>query len=172
MALNLSPGEQLVFEGHPSWRSILDFYAKGLLATVVVAGLAALITKIGGDLKSGVVVVVALIGVALTLLIGFIRRVTTSYTITNRRLHIRRGIISRTIQETKLDRVQNVNYRQGFFQRILQIGDVDFDTAGGGDYDFSFTGVAQPEEVVQRIDAAQQAAASDPGTAPQASGTV
>jgi uncharacterized membrane protein YdbT with pleckstrin-like domain len=163
VALNLSPGEQLVFEGHPSWRSILDFYAKGILITVVAAAIAAGVTAIGGDIKSGVVLVVALIGVALTLLVGFIRRVTTSYTITNRRLHIRRGIVSRTIQETKLDRVQNVNYRQGFFQRILQIGDVDFDTAGGGDYDFSFTGVAQPEEVVQRIDAAQQAAASGGG---------
>jgi len=161
VALNLSPGEQLVFEGHPSWRSILDFYAKGLLVTLVAAAVAAGVTKIGGDVKSGVVVVVALIGVALTLLVGFIRRVTTSYTITNRRLHIRRGIVSRTIQETKLDRVQNVNYRQGFFQRVLQIGDVDFDTAGGGDYDFSFTGVAQPEEVVQRIDAAQAAASGE-----------
>ena len=167
MALNLSPGEQLVFEGHPSWRSILDFYAKGILITVVAAAIAAGVTAIGGDVKSGVVLVVALIGVALTLLVGFIRRVTTSYTITNRRLHIRRGIVSRTIQETKLDRVQNVNYRQGFFQRILQIGDVDFDTAGGGDYDFSFTGVAQPEEVVQRIDAAQQAAASGGGAEQQ-----
>lgn len=172
MAPTLSPGEQILFAGHPSWRSILDFYAKGLLVTLVAAGLAALVTKIGGDLKSGVVVVVALIGVALTLLVGFIRRVTTSYTITNRRLHIRRGIVSRTIQETKLDRVQNVNYRQGFFQRVLQIGDVDFDTAGGGDYDFSFTGVAQPEEVIQRIDAAQQAAASEPGAAQQTPGPV
>jgi membrane protein YdbS with pleckstrin-like domain len=97
---------------------------------------------------------------AVTLLVGFIRRVTTSYTITNRRLHIRRGIVSREIQETRLERVQNVNYRQGFFQRILQIGDVDFDTAGGGDYDFTFAGVAQPEEVVERVDQATGAASA------------
>jgi uncharacterized membrane protein YdbT with pleckstrin-like domain len=156
MAPKLAPGEQVVFEGHPSWRSILDFYLKGLLITAVAAGIAAGVTEIGGDVKKGVVVAVALIGVALTLLVGFIRRVTTSYTITDRRLHIRRGIVSREIQETRLERVQNVNYHQGFFQRILQIGDVDFDTAGGGDYDFSFSGVANPEEVVQRVDAATQ----------------
>ena len=167
MAPKLNPGEQIVFEGHPSWRSILDFYAKGLGLTLVAALIAAGVTKIGGDVKSGVVVAVAVVGVAVTLLVGFIRRVTTSYTITNRRLHIRRGIVSREIQETRLERVQNVNYRQGFFQRILQIGDVDFDTAGGGDYDFTFAGVAEPEQVVERVDQAtgRQAAGSDPGSA-------
>jgi uncharacterized membrane protein YdbT with pleckstrin-like domain len=151
----------MVFEGHPSWRSIITFYVKGLALTVVACAVAALITKIGGDVDAGIVSLVATVGVALTVLAGFILRVTTSYTITNRRLHIRRGVVSRTIQETRLDRVQNVNYRQGFLQRILQVGDVDFDTAGSGDdYDFTFRGVAQPEDVVHRVDAAQQAAHS------------
>jgi uncharacterized membrane protein YdbT with pleckstrin-like domain len=80
--------------------------------------------------------------------------VTTTYAITDRRLHIKRGIISREIQQTRLERVQNVNYNQTFFQRILQVGDVDFDTAGSGDYDFSFDGVANPEEVVRKVDEA------------------
>ena len=98
-----------------------------------------------------------MIGVALVVLIGFIKRVTTSYTITNRRLHIKRGIVSRTIQETRLERVQNVNYHQGVFQRILQIGDVDFDTAAGDDYNFIFAGVAEPADVVHSVDQATRA---------------
>jgi uncharacterized membrane protein YdbT with pleckstrin-like domain len=163
MAPKLSPGEQIVFESHPSWRAILDFYAKGLLLTLVIALIAAGVTKIGGDVKPGVVAAVAAVGVAVTLLAGFIRRVTTSYTITNRRLHIRRGIVSREIQETRLERVQNVNYRQGFLQRVLQIGDVDFDTAGGDDYNFTFAGVAEPADVVERVDAATSRAGQELG---------
>ena len=159
MALNLSPGEQIVFEGHPSWRALLTFYLKGIGLTILAALIVDLVTRIGGDVNDSLVAAVAVIGVGLTLLVGFILRVTTSYTITNRRLHIRRGIVSRTIQETRLDRVQNVNYRQGFFQRILQIGDVDFDTAGSDDYDFTFRGVAQPEQVVQRVDNVHEATA-------------
>jgi len=85
---------------------------------------------------------------------GFLKRWATDYTITNRRLHIKRGIVSRDIQETRLERVQNVNYSQSVFQRMLQIGDVDFDTAAGDDYNFIFAGVAQPEEVVERVDQA------------------
>ena len=92
-------------------------------------------------------------------LVGFIKRVTDHYTITNRRLHIKRGIVSREIQETRLERVQNVNYRQSVYQRMLQVGDVDFDTAAGDDYNFVFAGVADPAEVVEQVDQATHAAA-------------
>ncbi len=43
---------------------------------------------------------------------------------------------------------------------MLQIGDVDFDTAGGDDYNFVFAGVAQPDQVVQQVDRATQAGAA------------
>ena len=78
------------------------------------------------------------------MLIGFVKRVATTYTITDRRLNIKRGIVSREIQETRLERVQNVNYSQCVYQRLMQIGDVDFDTAAGDDYNFVFYGVARP----------------------------
>ena len=68
----------------------------------------------------------------------------TTYTITNRRLNIKRGIVSREIQETRLERVQNVNYRQSVYQRMMQIGDVDFDTAATDDYNFIFVRRRRP----------------------------
>jgi uncharacterized membrane protein YdbT with pleckstrin-like domain len=153
VAPKLHPGEQVLYEGHPSWRSILDFYIKGILATALICLLVALATGVIGDqTNKGLVTGIALVGVALTILIGFIRRVATSYTITNRRLHIKRGIVSRTIQETRLERVQNVNYQQSVLQRMLQIGNVDFDTAAGDDYNFVFSGVADPGDVVHMVD--------------------
>jgi len=85
-----------------------------------------------------------------------VRRVATTYTITNHRLHIRRGIIARRTQEARLERVQNVNTEQGVLERILQVGTVDFDTAGTTDSDFSFRGVSQPEKVVAAVDRAQR----------------
>ncbi len=144
----------MLFEGHPSWRSIVDFYLKGLLATALVCFLVAVITELAGERKDSLVVLLAIAGVGATVLIGFIKRVATSYTITNRRLHIKKGIVSRTIQETRLERVQNVNVTQGVIQRIFQIGDVDFDTAAGDDYNFIFSGVAEPQEVVEKVDEA------------------
>jgi uncharacterized membrane protein YdbT with pleckstrin-like domain len=154
VSLKLDAGEKEIFEGHPSWRAILAFYLKGLVVAVVAGLVVALATRIGGDVNTGLVFLVVLVLIGLTVLIGFIKRVTTTYAITDRRLHIKRGIISREIQQTRLERVQNVNYNQSFFQRLVQVGDVDFDTAGSGDYDFSFDGVANPEEVVQKVDEA------------------
>jgi uncharacterized membrane protein YdbT with pleckstrin-like domain len=162
VAPKLHPGERILYEGHPSWRAILDFYIKGILATAVVCLLVALATGVIGDeTDKGLVSIIALVGVAVTILVGFVRRVATSYTITNRRLHIKRGIVSRTIQETRLERVQNVNYTQSVLQRMLQVGDVDFDTAAGDDYNFIFEGVSEPADVVHMVDQATGVAAPE-----------
>jgi uncharacterized membrane protein YdbT with pleckstrin-like domain len=149
MGINLSPGERVIFEGHPSWRAILGFYLKGIL----IAALAGLVAKLFGA-GGGTVFLVVLVTIGLSVLIGFIKRVATAYTITDRRLNIKRGIVSREVQETRLERVQNVNYRQSVYQRIMQIGDVDFDTAATDDYNFVFAGVADPSDVVHRVDQA------------------
>jgi membrane protein YdbS with pleckstrin-like domain len=149
VSLNLSPGEQVIFQGHPSWRAILGFYLKG----IVIAAVIGFIVKLIGA-GSATVFLVVLVLIALAVLVGFVKRVATTYTITNRRLNIKRGIVSREIQETRLERVQNVNYRQTVYQRLMQIGDVDFDTAATDDYNFVFVGVADPSGVVHSVDQA------------------
>jgi len=148
VSLNLSAGEQVLFEGHPSWRAILGFYLKGVVVAAVLGVVAKLIDG------NGSAFLVILVVIALTVVVGFVKRVATTYTITNRRLNIKRGIVSREIQETRLERVQNVNFRQSVYQRLMQIGDVDFDTAATDDYNFVFVGVADPEDVVHRVDQA------------------
>jgi uncharacterized membrane protein YdbT with pleckstrin-like domain len=157
MSLNLSPGEQMIFQGHPSWRAILGFYLKG----IVVAALAGLVARLISD-SGATVFLVVLVVIGVTVLAGFVKRVATTYTITDRRLNIKRGIVSREIQETRLERVQNVNYRQSVYQRVMQIGDVDFDTAAIEESnDFTFAGVANPEDVVHRVNQATEAAGPD-----------
>jgi uncharacterized membrane protein YdbT with pleckstrin-like domain len=149
VTINLSDGETIIFQGHPSWRAIIGFYLKGLVIAIVLGIIAKLVGSTG-DVFIAVIVVLAL-----TVVIGFLKRWATTYTITTRRLNIKRGIVSREIQETRLERVQDVNYSQSVYQRLMQIGDVDFNTAAsGGDYDFIFYGVANPGEVVESVDRA------------------
>jgi uncharacterized membrane protein YdbT with pleckstrin-like domain len=154
-SVDLSPGERVIFEGHPSWRAIIGFYLKGILIAAIVGAVAKLFGAGGGTVF---LIVLAIIG--LTVLIGFVKRVSTTYRITNRRLNIKRGIVSREVQETRLERVQNVNYSQSVYQRAVQIGDVDFDTAASDDYNFIFAGVADPGDVVERVDEATGATAA------------
>jgi uncharacterized membrane protein YdbT with pleckstrin-like domain len=154
MALNLSPGEQVIFQGHPSWRAILGFYLKGILIAAIVGVIASFFVS------DATVYLIVFAVIGLTVLIGFLKRWATTYTITDRRLNIKRGIVSREVQETRLERVQNVNYKQSVYQRAMQIGDVDFDTAAGDDYNFVFAGVADPQEVVHSVDQATGANAA------------
>jgi uncharacterized membrane protein YdbT with pleckstrin-like domain len=158
--MELGPGEHELFSGHPSWRATLSFYLKGLLVTAVVVVIAALVGSTGTAVLLGVV------AFGIVLVVGFLVRIGTTYTITNHRLHIRRGIIARRTQEARLERVQNVNTDQGVIDRILQVGTVDFDTAGTTDSDFAFRGVSQPEKVVAAVDRAQREHAAEQSHTP------
>jgi uncharacterized membrane protein YdbT with pleckstrin-like domain len=146
--VDLQPGENVIYQGHPSWRAILGFYLKGTLIAAAVGIIVTLIDSTG----LGLLAFAAIVGI--TILAGFVKRVATVYTITDRRLNIKRGIVARKVQETRLQRVQNVNYTQSVYERVMQIGDVDFDTAGTDDSDFVFAGVAQPVQVVEQVDRA------------------
>ena len=144
--MDLQSGERVIYQGHPSWRAILGFYLKGALVGAGAGVLAALIKSVGLGVVTFVIVL------AVTIVAGFIKRVATVYTISDRRLNIKVGIISRKVQETRLQRVQNVNFSQGVYERLMQIGDVEFTTAGTDESNFVFAGVAQPEKVVQEVE--------------------
>jgi uncharacterized membrane protein YdbT with pleckstrin-like domain len=150
--MDLHPGEEIVFDGHPSWRAVLLFYVGGVALAAAAAAIGALVSGAGTAILVGLVVLV------LVLLVGLTKRKATRYVITTERLHIRRGILSKATQETRILRVQNVNTEQSLFARIMQVGTVDFDTAGTDDSEFRFVGVANPSGVVRAVDKAQRTA--------------
>jgi uncharacterized membrane protein YdbT with pleckstrin-like domain len=134
---------------------------------LVLGGLIALVTAISDEIKWGLVGAVVVVGGALLILVGFVRRISTVYTITNQRLRIKRGILSKRIQQTRIDRVQNVNTEQSVIDRLLRVGTVDFDTAGTDDSDFTFAGVSSPSRVVEAVDRAQHSAVREESPEPQ-----
>jgi uncharacterized membrane protein YdbT with pleckstrin-like domain len=150
--MDLHPGETIVFEGHPSWRALLSFYIGGVAGAAVIAVIVALAASVG------VAVVVGVVLVALVVLFGFVKRMATTYMVSSQRLYIRTGILSKHVQQTRIDRVQNVNADQRLRDRILRVGTVDFDTAGTDDSDFRFVGIASPGDVVVAVDRAQREA--------------
>jgi uncharacterized membrane protein YdbT with pleckstrin-like domain len=160
--MELRASERELYEGRPSWRALMSFYVLGI-------GLAVLVIVVLGLLADSLAtaIVIAAVIAGLTLLIGWLRRVSTKYLITTQRLRISRGILRKKVQETRLERVQNVNYAQGVIDRVLGVGTVDFDTAGTDDAEFKFVWVNGPEEVVRAVDhAVEEARGATPGPAP------
>jgi uncharacterized membrane protein YdbT with pleckstrin-like domain len=132
-----------------------------VIAALVVIGVLADQTGIGLA-AAGVLAV-------LTLIVGWLKRITTRYLITNRRMQIRRGLIAKHTEETRIERVVDVSVHQGVFDRLLRIGAVDFDNASAQQGDlFRFAGVANPERVVRAIDQVHEQARVAAGGAPAA----
>jgi len=148
--MDLHPGEEIVFEGHPSWRGVLSFYIKGFGIALAIGAILFFAASTGAGIGAFVAVMVVVI------LVGLIKRMATRYVISTERLNIRTGILSKHVQQTNIDRVQNVNTEQTFLDRILRVGAVDFDTAGTDDSDFTFRGVANPAGIVAAVDRAQR----------------
>jgi uncharacterized membrane protein YdbT with pleckstrin-like domain len=115
---------------------------------VVVAAATSIEIGIGA-----VVVLLALLG-----LVGHVKRTATDYAVTTQRLYIRRGILSKRVQQTRIGRVQNVNTHQSLLERILRVGTVEFDTAGTDDAVFRCAGISDPRGVVAAVDRAQREA--------------
>ena len=151
--MDLHPGEEIIFQGRPVWRAILSFYVSATIGALAVGILVGILAS------TGLGVVVFLVALALALLVGFLKRVATIYVITNQRLRIQTGLLARRVQQTRIDRVQNVNTAQTLLERVLRVGAVDFDTAGTDDSEFRFVGVSDPSEVVAAVDRAQREAA-------------
>jgi membrane protein YdbS with pleckstrin-like domain len=158
-----APDEQVFFHGHPSWRSMIRFHLKGLVWAIVAGVLAGLASAAAGGAVSVTWVVVAVLAVFVAVIVtGLVRRRRITYTITSQRLTIQLGLMARELHETRLDRIQNVNSRQSMLERLLHIGTVDFDTAGGAGYEFRFDGVAHPHTIVRTVNRALGVGAPGP----------
>src|SRR3954467_3657702 len=158
-----SAGEYVIYEGHPSWRGIMSFYLKGTLLALVAGALALVIFS---KALGGGVFAVFFVGLVL---VGLIKRIGTTYTVTSRRLRIKQGILKKDTRETRLQRVQNVNTHQSVVDRLLRVGKVDFDTAGSDDYEFAFVGIADPHGIAGKVDhAAHEESASGAAAGPSA----
>jgi uncharacterized membrane protein YdbT with pleckstrin-like domain len=151
--MDLRPGERIMFEGHPSTRALLSFYLIGVGGAVVIAVVLGLLAGPALAIVAGVVLAAVVIAVGLAL------RMSTRYLITSQRVSIRHGVFAKRVQQTRIDRIQNVNTQQSLLDRILRVGTVDFETAGTDDGELRFVGIASPDEVAAAVDLVHRQAA-------------
>jgi uncharacterized membrane protein YdbT with pleckstrin-like domain len=127
------------------------------MAIVVPGALLAivfLVVSLWAGLSTGpaliVTAVIAVVVVGWTLL----ETIRWKYTITNRRVFVRHGLVSVNEQTARLERVQDVTLRQTLFDRIFGVGRLDIDTAGSEGGALEFKALMQPTHVREVLDAA------------------
>lgn len=142
----LSENEYVVIHKHPHWK-MLVLPVLVLLATVGVgAYLASLVSDQSWHLIAWIVL--AVIGAVLIVwftVVPLIRWRTTHFVITSQRVLVREGVLSRSGIDIPLARVNSVQFRHTFFQRLLGCGTLVIESAS--DEPLEFDDIPQVERV-------------------------
>lgn len=151
--MELLAGERLIWAGHPTWRATISTIVRGLVVAAALFAVGVLVDKLGGGAKwvgYGALAFVVVAGG--TILYSWVTRQFTEYTITDQRLNVRWGVLSKQETTTTVDRIQNLTITQTLVDRVLNTGTIDFDTASDtSDARFRFHGINRPGELRQRV---------------------
>ncbi len=125
----LNEGENVALDLRPHWW----FFSRHILTGIpLIIGLV-LVTRLdSGTGKDVAVYVVGGIAVvwAIWLLAKFLEWSRTYFVVTDQRVIYRTGVLTRHGVEIPLERINNINFHQGVWERIIGAGDLEVQSAG------------------------------------------
>jgi uncharacterized membrane protein YdbT with pleckstrin-like domain len=150
---NLNANETIALDMHPHWWYFAE-PAWSLIGTIVLGIVVLAKTDKGTGARKvlGLLALALLVVTAVWLVIRYLKWLTTNFVITSNRLIFRQGIIGKSGVEIPLERVNNVNFSQSVFERILGAGDLLIES-GGEDGQQRFTDIRRPAQVQNLIHA-------------------
>ena len=99
------------------------------------------------------IILVPVSGAGLILLLYWWLKVKgISLMVSNERITLRRGILSKHINEVFLSDIRNVQINQSFFQRIFGVATIAVSTAGQADVEIAVDGLRDPQKIKEIID--------------------
>lgn len=143
--------ETVVWSGQPRSRVVLQGVAAGLIAAAVVGGAVLAFGGVVGSARLPLAIVLGLVALAVPTAAMWLWRRTTRYLLTDAALYHRSGVLSISVTELRLNKVQNTNYSQGVLGTIFDHGTVTIDTAGSRGAELTLRALDGPQAVHQRI---------------------
>jgi uncharacterized membrane protein YdbT with pleckstrin-like domain len=141
--------ERVIWTGRPSWKGRMAIVVPGALVALLV-----LVVGIWAGLSATTAVIIAVVVALVTVVWALLETIRWKYTITNRRVFVRHGLVSVQEQTARLERVQDVTLRQTLFDRLFGVGRLDIDTAGSEGGAFEFKALTEPTHVREILDVA------------------
>ena len=142
----LSPNERVVIHKHPHWKMLVLPVLVLLVTVAAAAYLASLVSEQSWHLVAWIVL--GAVGVLLVVwftIVPLIRWRTTHFVVTTQRVLVREGVLSRSGIDIPLTRVNSVQFRHTFFQRLLGCGTLVIESAS--DEPLEFDDIPQVERV-------------------------
>ncbi|MFZ4584839.1 MAG: PH domain-containing protein [Acidimicrobiia bacterium] len=144
----LNEGEELALDLRPHWWYFWKHAVLGVLLFIAFI----LMFQLSGTPKKLLAPVLAIAAVvwAVWLVLKYFQWTYTHFVVTSDRVIWRTGVIARHGVEIPLENVNNINFKQGIFERMIGAGDLIIESAGKeGQSDFD--NVRHPDRVQQEI---------------------
>jgi len=145
----LNEGEEIALDLRPHWW----FFGKHILIGAAMAVVGVVITVnlsgTGADLLLKAWGVGALVW-AVWIALRYLNWNYTHFVVTSDRVIYRTGVLSKHGVEIPLDRINNINFHQGIWERVIGAGDLEIESAGRGGQSL-FEDVWHPDGVQQEV---------------------
>ncbi len=141
--------ETVALDLRPHWWYFSRHILTGIPLLVLIVLYARLDSGTGKDIAGGAVGALTLVW-AVWLLFKFLEWTRTYFVVTSDRVIWRTGLLSRHGVEIPLERINNINFHQGIWERIIGAGTLDVQSAGE-EGTSQFTDVRHPDGVQQEI---------------------
>ena len=122
----LTPGETIKYELKPHWRAL---FWPGVILVVMIGVGVYLYAASSNQILHWIILAAALVILVWFVLIPFMRWITTQYVFTDRRIIIRRGLLTKQGRDVPLAKVNNVSFEQRFIGRMLNYGELQVESA-------------------------------------------
>jgi uncharacterized membrane protein YdbT with pleckstrin-like domain len=127
-ARDLLPGERILVSSSRHWVVLLRPIATTILAAIVLLVVLSLL-PVGGELRLFLMLGVALAGILVINLYYWGWR-AHEYVLTDQRVILNEGIVSKFSRSIAIDRIQDLTTYQGLWGRTWGFGDIEMESAG------------------------------------------
>ncbi len=127
----LADGERVEKSLHPHWMTV---FGPILLGAVLLVGslwvVAATPDDGKGNLIQWIVIVLAVLLAIPFVVVPLLVWRTTHYVITSHRVMVRKGVLNKMGKDITLSKITDVSFRQSLFDRIMNAGSLNIESAG------------------------------------------
>lgn len=148
----INEGEVVALDLHPHWWYFSKHILTGIPLFIALIGVIALQGSDSDLLKDvvgwgwGIVAVIW----ALWLALKYLQWQFTNFVVTDSRVIFRHGVVAKHGVEIPLERINNINFHQRLWERVIGAGDLDIQSAGE-EGQSHFDDVRHPDGVQQEI---------------------
>jgi len=145
----LNEGEEIALDLRPHWWFFSKHIASGIPLFVV---LVLIVADAHGTVHKWLLILWAIVALVWAgwLSIKYLEWNFTHFVVTDDRVIYRTGVIAKHGVEIPMERINNINFHQGIWERIIGAGDLDIESAGR-DGQSHFEDVWHPDGVQQEL---------------------